>query len=57
MGLVHKFICRKPAVTHTNDQGLTNLYGSVVFHIQHRLVLFSGSLKPQAGSFNRLKQM
>ena len=43
----------KPAVTRTNDQGLTNPYGSVVFHIQHRLVWFSGSLKPQAGSFNR----
>ena len=47
------FICRKPAVTRMNDQGLTNLYGSIVFHMQHRLVWFSGSLKPQAGSFNR----
>ena len=37
----------------TNDQGLTNLYGNVVFNIQHRLVLFLGSSKPQAGSFNR----
>ena len=53
VGFVHKFICRKPAMTRMNDQGLTNLYGSVVFHIQHRLVLFSGPLKPQAGSFNR----
>ena len=51
--VVHKFICRKPAVTRTNDQRLTNLYGSVLFHIQHRLVLFSGPLKLQAGSFNR----
>ena len=36
-----------------NDQRLTNLYGIVVFHIQHRLVLFLGPLEPQAGSFNR----
>ena len=34
----------------TNDRRLTNLYGSVVFHIQHRLVLFSGPSKPQVGS-------
>ena len=53
VGFVHKFICRKPAVMHTNNQGLTNVYGSVVFHIQHRLVLFLGPSKPQAGSFNR----
>ena len=53
VGFVHKFICRKPAVTRMNDEGLTNLYVSVVYHIQHRLVLFSGPLKPQAGSFNR----
>ena len=53
VGFVHKFICRKPAVMRTNDQGLTNLYGSVVFHIQHRLVLFSGPLKPRVGSFNK----
>ena len=53
VGFVHKFICRKPAVTRTNDQGLTSLYGSVVFHIQNRLVLFLGPLTPQAGSFNR----
>ena len=53
VGFVHKFICRKPAMACTNDQRLTNLYGSVVFHIQHRLVLFSGPLKPQTGSFNR----
>ena len=31
MGFVHTFIWRKPAVMRTNDQGLTNLYGSVVF--------------------------
>ena len=37
----------------TNDQGLTNLHGSAVFHIQHQLVLFLGALKPQAGGFNR----
>ena len=53
VGFVHKFICRNAAVMRTNDQGLTNLYGSVVFHIQHRLVLFLGPLKPQVGSFNR----
>ena len=51
MGFAHTFICRKPAVACTNDQRLTNLYGSVVF--QHQLVLFSGPLIPQAGSFNR----
>ena len=38
---------------HANDQGLTNLYGSVVFHIQHQLVLFLGPSKPQGSSFNR----
>ena len=38
VGFVHKFIYRKPAVMRKNDQGLTNLYGSVVFHIQHPLV-------------------
>ena len=27
-------------MTRVNNQGVTNLYGSVVFHIQHRLVLF-----------------
>ena len=32
VGFVHKFICGKPAVTRTNNQGLTNLYESVVFH-------------------------
>ena len=37
----------------SNDRGLTKLYGSVVFHIQHRLMLFLGPLKPQEGSFNR----
>ena len=45
--------CRKHAVTRANDQGVTNLYGSVVLHVQHRLVLFLGSSKCQAGSFNR----
>ena len=39
----------------TNDQQLANLYGSVVFHIQHRMVLISGPVKSQAGSFNRWK--
>ena len=53
VGFVHKFIYRKPTVMRMNDQGLTNLYGSVVFHIQHQLVLFLGPLKPQAGSFNK----
>ena len=31
----------------------TYVYGSVVFHIQHILVLFLGSSKPQVGSLNR----
>ena len=44
-------------MTLMNDQGVTNLYGSVVFHIQHRLVLFLGSSKLQAGSFSRYKRM
>ena len=30
-------------MVHMNNQGLTNLYGSVVFHIQCRLVLFLGA--------------
>ena len=50
---IHNFICRKPVLAHMKDQGLTNLYGSVAFHIQHRLMLFFGPSKPQAGSFNR----
>ena len=57
VGFAQRFICRKLAVTRTNDQGLTNLYGSLVFHFEHRLVLLSGPLKSQAGSFNRYKQM
>ena len=43
---------QETAVTRTNDQGLTNLYGSVVCHIQHRLVLFSGPLKPHQSMLN-----
>ena len=31
-GLVHVFICREPAVICMNNQGLTNLYGSVIFY-------------------------
>ena len=42
-------------MARTNDQGLTNLYGSVVFHIQHRLVLLSGPLKPQVGYFQQVE--
>ena len=38
-----------------NDQRLTNLYEIVVFRIQHPLVLFSGTLKPQAGSFKQVE--
>ena len=53
VGFIHKFICRKSAVVCMNDQGLTNLYGSVVFHIQHQFVLLLGPLKPQVGSFKR----
>ena len=30
---MHVFVCREPAVMCMNDQGLTNLYESVVFHI------------------------
>ena len=44
------FICREPAVTHVNDQRLTNLYGSVMFCIQH--ALFMAPSRVQAGSFN-----
>ena len=35
VGFVHAFICRKPAVMHMNDEGLTKVYGSVMFCIQH----------------------
>ena len=52
MGFVHTFICREPAIMHKNDQGLTNLYGSVMLCIQHRLALFLGPSKVQVGSFN-----
>ena len=44
-GFVHKFICRKLAVTRTNDQQLTNLYGSVVSHIQTSIGVVFRSLK------------
>ena len=33
MGFLHMFTCRKLAVMHTNNQRLTNLYGSVILHI------------------------
>ena len=39
---------------HMNDQELTNLYGSVMFCIQHLLGLglFVAPSRVQAGSFN-----
>ena len=40
MGFMYMFTCRKPAVMHINNKGLTNLYGSVILHIQHPLILF-----------------
>ena len=52
VGFLHKLICRKSAMTRTNGQRLANLYGSVVFNIQHQLVLFLGPSKTQAGSFD-----
>ena len=33
------FICRELATIHMNDQGPTNLYDSVLFHIKHPLAL------------------
>ena len=30
-----------------NDEGLTDLHGSVMFHILHRLALFFGPFKAQ----------
>ena len=33
MGFLHMFTCRKLAVMHTNNQRLTNLYGSVILYI------------------------
>ena len=44
MGFMHMFTCRKLAVMHTNNQRLTNLYGSVILHIQHLLILFLSPL-------------
>ena len=35
VGFAHAFICRESAVTQVNDQGLTNLHGSVTFCMQH----------------------
>ena len=34
---MHAFICREPAIMYMNDQGLTNLYGSVMF-LEYRRV-------------------
>ena len=36
---------QEPAVTRMNDRGLKKLYGSAVFYIQYRLVLFFGPTK------------
>ena len=52
VGFMYTFICRKPAEMRTNNQGLTNLHGSVIFHIQCWLVLFLDLSKSQASSFN-----
>ena len=46
------FICREPAIMFMNDQGLTNICGSVMFCIQHLLALFVAPSRVQAGSFN-----
>ena len=52
-GFLTQVYLQETAVTCMNNQGLTNLYESVVFYIQHQLVLFLGPSKLQAGSFNR----
>ena len=44
VGFVYEFISWKPAVMHINNQGLTNLYGSIMFFIQRPLALFFGPL-------------
>ena len=49
VGFVHMVICREPAVMHINDRGLTNLYRSIMFCIQHQLALFVAPSKVQAG--------
>ena len=46
VGFLHMFICKEPAIMHKNDQGPT----SVMFCIQHRLVLLLGPSKAQVGS-------
>ena len=50
---MHTFICREPAVTCVNDQGLANLHGRVIFHIQHQVALFLDPSKAQVVCFNR----
>ena len=49
---MHVFICREPAMTCMNDQGLTNLHGSVIFHIPHRLAMFLAPSKALVVFFN-----
>ena len=39
------FICMGPALTCTNDQGLTKLNGSIIFYVQCQLALLLISLK------------
>ena len=48
---MQKVICREPAVTCMNDQGLNNLHGNVIFHIQCRLALFLDPSNVQGGHF------
>ena len=40
VGFMYVFNGRDPAMTRMNDQELTNLYRSPIFHIQHLLVSF-----------------
>ena len=40
------------AITRMNGQKLTNLYGSIMFCIQHRLASFLGLSKAQVDSVN-----
>ena len=40
------------AITRMNGQKLTNLYGSIMFCIQHWLALFLGLSKAQVDSVN-----
>ena len=39
VGFMLTFICMEPALTHTNNQGVTKLNGSIIFYIKCQLAL------------------